>query len=350
MNKANHDKLNNKWLDTSAEMLVGSNLRQFRIKQGYSLRALAYNSSLNINTLSMIENGKTSPSVSTLQQLALALKVPLSAFFESERIEKQIVFTPADKRPRICIGSTLLEDLGKDLINLSVQPFVVSLNPGMGSGSELLVHTGYEFVYCLSGCIQYIIQNQTYELHRNDSLLFQAHLPHTWENKGEEPAQIIIVFYPSDENEKPDGHHFSIQSMKKEINMKIAVITDNGKTISQHFGRAPYYLILTIDEGKVTEREMREKMGHSHYVSQHEAHEGHNVGHGMDASSHGKHLNMAEAIADCKALICGGMGMGAYNSMRSLNIQPVVTDLVDIDEAVNAFIAGKLIDHTELLH
>jgi len=44
------------------------------------------------------------------------------------------------------------------------------------------------------------------------------------------------------------------------------------------------------------------------------------------------------------------MGMGAYESMRRLNIQPIVTDLVDIEEAVKAFIDGKLIDHTELLH
>lgn len=59
---------------------------------------------------------------------------------------------------------------------------------------------------------------------------------------------------------------------------------------------------------------------------------------------------MAETIADCKVLICGGMGAGAYESMQRLNIQPVVTDLSDIDSAVQALIEGKLIDHTELLH
>jgi len=59
---------------------------------------------------------------------------------------------------------------------------------------------------------------------------------------------------------------------------------------------------------------------------------------------------MSNAIADCKALLCGGMGMGAYESMRQLNIQPIVTDISNIDEAVQAFIDGKLVDHTELLH
>jgi len=132
--------------------------------------------------------------------------------------------------------------------------------------------------------------------------------------------------------------------------MKIAVITEDGKTISQHFGRAPYYLVLTIEEGKIVNREMRDKMGHNQFHAQHSPDETHGEGRGMDTASHNKHISMAETISDCKALLCGGMGMGAYESMRRLNIQPVVTDLQDIDAAAQAFIDGKLIDHTELLH
>ena len=95
---------------------------------------------------------------------------------------------------------------------------------------------------------------------------------------------------------------------------------------------------------------MRDKMGHNQFSSQPHAEEHHGAGHGMDSASHNKHASMAETIADCKALLCGGMGMGAYESMRRLNIQPVVTELRDIDAAAQAFIDGKLIDHTELLH
>jgi predicted Fe-Mo cluster-binding NifX family protein len=138
--------------------------------------------------------------------------------------------------------------------------------------------------------------------------------------------------------------------------MKIALITDDGKTISQHFGRAPYYLVLTIEEGKITNRELRSKLGHNHFSGQqhagepHEAGEPHAAGHGLDSASHDKHASMAEAIADCQALLCGGMGRGAYESMRRLNIQPLVTNLRDIEAAAQAYIDGKLVDHTELLH
>lgn len=132
--------------------------------------------------------------------------------------------------------------------------------------------------------------------------------------------------------------------------MKIAVITDDGKTISQHFGRAPYYLVLTIEDGKIINRELREKMGHNQFRNQEHGEHAHHAEHGLDSTSHDKHVSMAETIADCTALLCGGMGMGAYDSMRRLNITPIVTELSDIDAAAQEFIDGKLIDHTELLH
>jgi len=131
--------------------------------------------------------------------------------------------------------------------------------------------------------------------------------------------------------------------------MKIAIITDDGKAISQHFGRATHYMVLTIEEGKIVNRELREKMGHNQFSGEsHEEHHGEN--HGMDEAHHDKHAQMAGSIADCEAVICGGMGMGAYQSMLRLNIKPVVTDLQDIDAIAQSYIDGKIVDHTEKLH
>lgn len=131
--------------------------------------------------------------------------------------------------------------------------------------------------------------------------------------------------------------------------MKIAVITDDEKTVSQHFGRAPYYMVFSIEESKIVKRERRDKLGHNQFSSI--GPEEHNQEHhGLDDASHGKHAQMAGSISDCQAVICGGMGMGAYESMRRLNILPIVTDLLDIEIAVQAYIDGKLVDHTELLH
>jgi predicted Fe-Mo cluster-binding NifX family protein len=132
--------------------------------------------------------------------------------------------------------------------------------------------------------------------------------------------------------------------------MKIAVITDDGKAISQHFGRAQYYLVATVENGQITNRKMRPKMGHNHFSNEPHEEEKHGQSHGTDAASHNKHLQMSEAITDCEALLCRGMGRGAYESMKARNIRPLVTDIANIDEAVMAYTNGQIIDHIEKLH
>ena len=131
--------------------------------------------------------------------------------------------------------------------------------------------------------------------------------------------------------------------------MKIACITDDGSTISQHFGRAPFYAVLTVENSQIVAREMRPKLGHQHLAASEQS-EAHGQHHGMDAASHDRHMSMAEAIADCQVLLCRGMGQGAYQSMIRLGITPVVTDESNIDAAALAYAQGRLADHPELLH
>ncbi len=131
--------------------------------------------------------------------------------------------------------------------------------------------------------------------------------------------------------------------------MKIAVITDDGKTICKHFGRARHYLVVIIEDGKVTGREMRDKMGHMHFSSAAHA-EQPGVQHGMDDASHQKHVSMTEVIADCQVVIGGGMGMGAVRSLESLGIQIILTDIDDIEEMLAAHINGTLVNRSDLAH
>jgi predicted Fe-Mo cluster-binding NifX family protein len=59
---------------------------------------------------------------------------------------------------------------------------------------------------------------------------------------------------------------------------------------------------------------------------------------------------MAQTIDDCQVLIAGGMGWGAFESLKSRNIQPIVTDVESIDKAVKRYVAGKLPNLMERLH
>ena len=133
------------------------------------------------------------------------------------------------------------------------------------------------------------------------------------------------------------------------VGMKIAAITEDGVTISQHFGRAPYYAVLTVESGEVVKREMRDKLGHVHFVGEKERLD-ESGRHGFGPGAEDRHARMAAAIADCQVLLCRGMGWGAYESMKQEGIETIVTDIANIEEAVQAYLDGTIVDHTDRLH
>lgn len=128
--------------------------------------------------------------------------------------------------------------------------------------------------------------------------------------------------------------------------MKIAAITDDGKTISRHFGRARYYLVVTVEDGRILGQELRDKAGH-HAFAPHEPSSG---PHGFDPASRNRHAQMLGTIHDCQAVLAGGMGLGMQQNLEEVGIRPVLTDLQDIQEAVQAFIDGRLTQRPELAH
>ena len=138
--------------------------------------------------------------------------------------------------------------------------------------------------------------------------------------------------------------------MDKEQRMRIAAVSEDGVTISQHFGRAPFYVVVTAENDQIVAREQRDKMGHTHFAGEPHDEGADPRGHGFDVAAQDRHSRMVSAIADCEALLAQGMGAGAYYSMEQAGIRPVVTDIANIDQAVQAYIEGRLVDHKERLH
>jgi transcriptional regulator with XRE-family HTH domain len=188
---------------------VGIRLRMLRARAGLSIRALAEKSGLNVNTLSLIENGKTSPSVSTLQQLAVALGVPVTEFFIAEQGNKTVVHQHNGQRPRAAFSHGVMEDLGAGMSRLGAEPLIVTLEANADSGKNPIVHTGREFVYCLEGSVAYTVDTETYLLEPGDSLLFEAYLPHRWKNEDAKPSRVLLVLCPLDERDHPAQRHFA---------------------------------------------------------------------------------------------------------------------------------------------
>jgi uncharacterized cupin superfamily protein len=187
---------------------VGQKLRVIRAERRLSIKALAKLSQLNVNTLSLIENGRTSPSVSTLQQLSQSLQVPITSFFETDHGQKKIVFQKSGRRPHAAFLHGTMEDLAAGMSRFGAEPLIVTLVARSDSGKLPIVHTGREFVYCLEGKIAYTVDSETYLLEPGDSLLFEAYLPHHWKNQNATASRLLLVLCPMDERENPTERHF----------------------------------------------------------------------------------------------------------------------------------------------
>ena len=135
--------------------------------------------------------------------------------------------------------------------------------------------------------------------------------------------------------------------------MKIAVACMNERTISAHFGRAEKYMVYEIENGEIMGRNMIEKYGHRHFSGQQpvggQGH-GHGQGSGFGRHAGHKHEQMIENIRDCDVLLAGGMGRGVYLDAQRWGIRPIVTDITEVEKAVQAVLDGTIVDHTEKLH
>ena len=183
----------------SVSFNVGQRIRTIREQQGLSLRALAEKCGLSINAISLIERGENSPTVSSLHQLATALGVSITSFFEDEQ-EQAVVFTTPNTRLRSEANGVLLESLGIGLRQQHLEPFFITVEPGAGNFDQAVTHAGEEFVFCLEGQIEYYIGERSYLLEAGSSLLFEASLSHCFRNPGKDTAKLIMLFYAGASN------------------------------------------------------------------------------------------------------------------------------------------------------
>lgn len=118
--------------------------------------------------------------------------------------------------------------------------------------------------------------------------------------------------------------------------MKIAIPSMDGQSISSHFGRSRYFLVLSLEEGIVRSRELR--INGQELERGHEAHAG-GEHHGHD------HEAFAHLLSDCEAVICGGMGMGARRSLEGAGLRVCIVDATQMPEEVaRAYVQGNLVE------
>jgi len=185
------------------EVAIGREVRAFRKQQGITVAELSRLTELSIGMLSKIENGNTSPSLTTLQTLADALSVPLTAFFRGYEEKREAILTKAGEGVEIERDGTraghqynLLGHIGSNASGVIVEPYLLTLTKESDTFNTFQ-HDGIEMIYMLEGKVDYLHGKETYLLEPGDTLFFDADAPHGPERLIELPIRYLsIICYP----------------------------------------------------------------------------------------------------------------------------------------------------------
>ena len=194
------------------EVAIGREVRAARKTLGLTVADLAATTGISLGMLSKIENGLTSPSLTTLQTLAGALGVPLTALFlrfEEERgasLVKAGEGVNVERRgTRAGHHYTLLGHVGSNSAGVMVEPYLITLTED-SDVFPAFQHEGMEFLYMLEGEVLYRHSNSLYRMAPGDSLFFDADAPHGPEQLVRLPIRYLsIISYPKPAGKPPGG-------------------------------------------------------------------------------------------------------------------------------------------------
>jgi transcriptional regulator with XRE-family HTH domain len=192
--------------DNILEVAIGREVRAFRNKLGITVSDLAAATGLSLGMLSKIENGVTSPSLTTLQSLSRALGVPVTAFFRRYEERRDAIFVRAGEGLLIERRGTraghqyhLLGHTGGYTGQVVVEPYMITLTQE-SDVFPLFQHSGLEFLYMLEGEMVYRHADKLYTMRAGDSLFFDADAPHGPEEKRQLPIRFLsIISYARDD-------------------------------------------------------------------------------------------------------------------------------------------------------
>jgi transcriptional regulator with XRE-family HTH domain len=175
---------------------VGARLRNVRITFGLSQRALARRAGVTNGLISLIEQNRVSPSVSSLKKVLDGVPMSLAEFFTLD----------LSAAPQSFFGVEELTELGNEQVSLRLVAAqrpgrqLTLLHeryaPGAETGDDMLTHRGEEGGVVVKGRIELTLAGVTRVLSAGEAYYFSSHLPHRFRNVGREPCEIISASTP----------------------------------------------------------------------------------------------------------------------------------------------------------
>jgi len=189
--------------ERNLEMAIGRSVRAFRRQQGMTVADLASVTGLSIGMLSKIENGITSPSLTTLQILSHAFSTPITSFFRGYEEKREVQHVKAGEHLEIERRGTraghqyhLLGHIGSNSSGVVVEPYLITLTTESDT-FPTFQHEGIELLFMLEGEVKYRHGDPLFHLEPGASLFFDADAQHGPEVLVPLPAPYLsIISYP----------------------------------------------------------------------------------------------------------------------------------------------------------
>ncbi|MEQ9261236.1 MAG: XRE family transcriptional regulator [Roseovarius sp.] len=189
--------------EKNLELAIGREVRELRHARGMTVADLAGATGLSVGMLSKIENGVTSPSLTTLQALSAALSAPVTAFFRRFEERREAVHVKAGEALEIERAGTraghqynLLGHLGANNSGVVTEPYLITLTES-SDVFETFQHEGVELIYMLEGEVGYRHGEKSFHLRPGDSLFFDADAPHGPDELIRLPIRYLsVISYP----------------------------------------------------------------------------------------------------------------------------------------------------------
>lgn len=176
---------------------LGEKIKSIRKGKSIKIKQLSNRSGLTESSISMIENGKISPSITTINKIALALGVHPIEFFEIERHKRWVVTRKNEREQLKITDENFIEYLSKEKWDNKIEIFISNLGPNENSYEDRLNLEGEKFCIVLKGIIEVELGNETIILNEGDSLLFDSMIPHLWKSgKSNDSRSLWVTYHP----------------------------------------------------------------------------------------------------------------------------------------------------------
>lgn len=180
---------------------VGERMRKLRELKSFSLGDVARHAGLEEGTLTQLEEGRITASLSHLIKVSRALGVRLGTFLDDQVSEDPLVVLCEEREPDPVPSagsggaeSLVFHSLGKGKTDRHMEPFFVEVLPVPDAQVVPSSHEGEEFLVVLSGRIELQYGPKTVKLKEGDSVYYNSVVPHRV-MAIDEKAQIYAVVY-----------------------------------------------------------------------------------------------------------------------------------------------------------